>query len=179
LAWQDAGHRFCEFSDMIKYLIFSLILILNWPRIYSQKYKVNNQEDSIKHMRIIQKRDIPKIVDSLKYIVFKDTLGLNNSENTPIFIVNGLYSYHLDNIAGKMTMEFNKEILNYKLIRSIFIVDRFYAFALYGIIGEGGAVLIKTKKLRKFNPEVAGLKRFKDKPGGDNLPVDAIRVHQK
>jgi hypothetical protein len=120
--------------------------------------------------RDIEKQKLEVFLDSIKSTILSDTVKFSRSHlihsagitqnknlNSPLFIVNGKFSYKTDIVEGNEVVRFVEEILNVSKIKSITFVQPKYSQALYGSLGTGGTILITLKKKANFNPEVAGL----------------------
>lgn len=145
----------------------SILLILTNFIAYGQEKSLSRQSGIEKE---IKKERISDFLDSLKVSLLKDTVNFsrtnlihsagitqNTKSNSPLFIVNGKYSYKLDIVEGKKVVEFTEELLDSDRIKSITIVMPKYSGAIYGSLGKHGTILITLKKQLRFAPEVAGL----------------------
>jgi hypothetical protein len=121
------------------------------------------------------------VVDSLRKDILADTAKFNkvdliytasgrrNSKPySRLFIVNGSYIYKLDIVSPKEVVEFARELLDPKKIKSLTVLDSTRASPLFGPDTWNGVVLINMWDKVKFNPKVAGLTLHR-KRSGDNF----------
>jgi len=141
-----------------------------------------NSDDTAKsYVPIIYGDRLKPFLDSLKIQIFVDTtkfkqtdlifttLGRRNVKPfSPLFIINGAYIYKLDIVSGSQVVEFAKEILDDKKIKSITYIDSTKASEHFGQNAWQGVILLTMFGKARFNPKIAGLTLRKNK-SGDNF----------
>ena len=131
----------------------------------------------------ILKRNIITTVDSLKQIIYSDTIKfdgkdvvfterdkLNINSYSMFYVVNGVYLYMLDIIPSDKVVEFVNEILDIDKIAGISVLpkEKVAEAGMKGVRAQNGIVAIIMKKNVKFNPFVAGLEKIGEN-SGDNF----------
>jgi len=117
--------------------------------------------------------DIITTVDSLKQIIFRDTIKFNENDliftqtgrqnvnsYSMLYIINESYFYMLDIISSNKVVEFVNEILDFDKIESIVLMPKEKASMFGGVRAQNGVVLITLKRNAKFNPFVAGFEKI-------------------
>jgi len=150
------------------------------------------------HQILFKEKRLSQFLDSLKAVILADTIkykrgdiiqskeGIENKNRySKLYIIQDLknddkfklnyYSYRLDIVEPKKVVEFVKEYLNDKVIKSVMVINEVDTIQHPNI---PGIIWIDTLGKAKFNPVVAGL-TINKKGGGNNFTKRKKLVKQK
>ena len=132
---------------MLRKCILSFVLLIVFSNLFGQKNDVIKNELN------------KKIIDSLQYEIYQDTVKFNEKDlvftqigrkninsYSMLYVVNGTYMYKLDIISSDKVIEFVNEFLDADKVKDIVILPKEKAMSIFGSLASNGIVAIVLRQ---------------------------------